>query len=79
MIKHHHPTLRRRWLKLGHLCYGLLSFALLALPAPNVAQAQETPRALAEMDRRYTEIRHLDLKYSPPPAPDRNGWEARAG
>jgi hypothetical protein len=43
-----------------------------------LAPAQETPRALAEMDRRFTEIRHLDLKFSPGKTPNRQEWEARA-
>ena len=41
--------------------------------------AQETPRSLAEMDRRFSEIRHLDLKYAPGRTPSREEWEARAG
>ena len=79
MINHLHPILCRRWLKPGHLSDGLLLLALLLFLPFNVARAQETPPSLAAMDRRYTEIRHLDLKYSPRPVPDRQGWEVRAG
>ena len=55
----------------------LLSCTLLIILKPAPALGQETPRSLAETDRRFTEIRHLDLKYKPGPVPTRAEWEAR--
>lgn len=58
----------------------LVIVAGLVMLAPEAAvRAQETPRMLAEMDRRFAEIRHLDLKYKPGRVPTRDEWEKRAG
>ncbi|NDD62527.1 MAG: hypothetical protein EBZ36_00860, partial [Acidobacteria bacterium] len=64
----------------GLLGVLLIIVAGLAAVAPvGSVWAQETPRVLAEMDRRFAEIRHLDLKYAPPGrTPSRNEWEKRA-
>ena len=55
----------------------LLVVVTAGLVAPSV-EAQETPRALAEMDRRFTEIRHLDLKYTTGRTPTKAEWEKRS-
>ncbi|MFM8393005.1 MAG: hypothetical protein ACKOB4_03675, partial [Acidobacteriota bacterium] len=59
----------------------LTLLAILASLAPGIAgtaYGQETPRELAEMDRRFSEIRHLDLKFAPGRTPTREEWEARS-
>lgn len=61
---------------LGRLVLAALSVLTLLLVGNNYAQ--ETPRRMAEMDRRYREIRHLDLKYEAGQTPTKEVWERRA-
>ncbi len=56
----------------------LVVLPLLLSCLTGAAFAQETPRSLAEMDRRFSEIRHLDLKYAPGKTPTREEWTARS-